>query len=224
MSTVSTSVEVEYPESDGKPMGETDLHINWTIRLRDMLKFRYQNEQVYVSGNLLIYFEERNPRKFIVPDVFVVKESDPGPRRTFKCWEEPSLPCVAFEVTSRSSKREDTVLKPETYARIGIKEYFVYDPTQDYLDPPLRGFRLAGDEHLPIEPNADGSLTCEELDLTLSLDGLDLVLSDRTSGERLLMKWEAEQAALATEHQARLDAEAEVARLREQLRRSGQSD
>ncbi len=222
MSIASTSVEIEYPESDGQPMGETDLHINWTIRLRDMLKYRYRDQQVYVSGNLLVYYEEGTPHKFVVPDAFVVQNCDPGERRIYKIWEEPSPPHVVFEVTSRSSKREDTIHKPRTYAQIGVREYFVYDPTQDYLDPPLRGYRLTGDEHVPIEPDADGTLHCEELDLTLRLEGMDLILSDGSTGEPLLMKWEAEQKALAVEHQARLEAEAEVARLRERLRQAGQ--
>ncbi len=37
MSTAPTPVEIDYPESDGQPIGETDLHIGWIIRLRDML-------------------------------------------------------------------------------------------------------------------------------------------------------------------------------------------
>ncbi len=229
MSTASTPVEIEYPESDGQPMGETDLHRNWMMRLIELLQHRYHNQQVYVSGDLLVYYEEGTPHKFVVPDAFVVQNCDPGERRTYKIWEEPAPPQVVFEVTSRSSKREDTIHKPRTYAQIGVREYFVYDPTQDYLDPPLRGYRLAGDEHVPIEPDANGTLHCEELDLMLNLDGLGLVLRDGSTGDRLLLKWEAEQAAkeaekqaYAAEHQARLDAEAEVDRLREQLRQSGQ--
>ncbi len=133
---------VEYPESDGQPMGETDLHIYWTLRLRDLLKTHYQDQQVYVATDLLVYYEEGNSKKFIVPDVFVVFDCGTHLRRTFKIWEERRVPNVVFEVTSRSTAEIDLVEKPALYARLGIQEYFLFDPEADYLDPPLRGFRL----------------------------------------------------------------------------------
>jgi hypothetical protein len=43
MSTSETVLQIEYPESDGEPLGETDLHIHWIIRLRDILKYRYRD-------------------------------------------------------------------------------------------------------------------------------------------------------------------------------------
>ena len=81
-------VEIEYPESDGKPLGETDTHRNWIIRLIDMLSYRYRTQRVYVSGDLLVYYIEGRPTKFIVPDVFVVKDCEPGERRVFLIWAE----------------------------------------------------------------------------------------------------------------------------------------
>ena len=38
MSTAISDVEIEYPESDGKPMAETEWHIDAIIRMRSMLK------------------------------------------------------------------------------------------------------------------------------------------------------------------------------------------
>ncbi|MBW3599791.1 MAG: Uma2 family endonuclease, partial [Planctomycetes bacterium] len=64
--------EIEYPESDGLPMGETDLHRWWMIRIADWLRWRYHGERVYVSGNLLIYPEEGNIYRHVSPDCFVV--------------------------------------------------------------------------------------------------------------------------------------------------------
>lgn len=32
MSSVTTHNEIEYPESDGKPIGETDLYRDWMFR------------------------------------------------------------------------------------------------------------------------------------------------------------------------------------------------
>ncbi len=45
MSLVEATQQINNPESDGEPLGETDLHIHWIIRLRDLLKFRYRRER-----------------------------------------------------------------------------------------------------------------------------------------------------------------------------------
>ncbi|MBW3541361.1 MAG: Uma2 family endonuclease, partial [Planctomycetes bacterium] len=100
-------VEIEYPESDGRPMGETDLHRDWMVRLIELLRYRYRGQRVYVSGDLLVYYEEGNPQKYVVPDTFVVKDCDPGRRRIFKIWEEGRVPDAVFEVTSRKTRRKD---------------------------------------------------------------------------------------------------------------------
>jgi Uma2 family endonuclease len=238
---------VEYPESDGMPLGETDLHRDWMVRILDILRFRYRGQRVYLASNLLVYYEEGEPARVVVPDDFVVKDCDPGRRRTFKIWEEGRVPNVAFEVTSRSSRWQDQVYKPQAYAEIGIQEYFLYDPTGDYLNPPLKGYRLAGTTYQPIAPDATGGLYSEQLDVVLRLEGGDLTMRDGQTGEVLVSEAEAAdaraeaakaqtQAALAEVQAARAAAEAakartteleaELERLRSRLRKStdGASD
>ena len=64
---------VHYPERDGKPMAESDLHRKEMARLIETLDaFLADRPDVYVSGNLLLYYEEGNPRASVAPDVFVV--------------------------------------------------------------------------------------------------------------------------------------------------------
>lgn len=46
---------VEYPESDGQPMGETDDHRDAMIRIVELLKRHLRNQMVDVSGDLLVY-------------------------------------------------------------------------------------------------------------------------------------------------------------------------
>ncbi len=219
MSLIQTKYEVEYPESDGKPLGETDLHIDWLLRLRALLKYRYRGQRVYVASDLLLYYVEGEPDKFVVPDGFVVKNCDPGRRRTFKTWEEGKSPDVVFEITSLGSRQEDQVRKPKTYAQLGVKEYFIFDPTSDYLQPPLQGFRLAGGSYQPIEPDEAGSLHCLELGISLRLEGEDLVMHDLVTGEVLQTEAEAEAAAREAEQTARQAAETRVAELEAELQR-----
>lgn len=187
-------------------MGETDLHRDYMIRVIELLKQRYRDQNVYVTGNLLLFYVEGDPWKHISPDAFVVLDHAPHRRNLYKLWEEKS-PNVAFEITSSSTRKRDEVIKPKIYAEIGVAEYFLFDPTSDYLLPPLQGYRLVDGIYERIEPNADGRLECLELGLLLEREAGELVLYDAATGERLLERWEAEQAA-------REAAEAELRRLR----------
>jgi hypothetical protein len=46
---------VEYPKSDGPPMGETDDHRDAMIRIIELLKRHFRNQMVDVGGDLLVY-------------------------------------------------------------------------------------------------------------------------------------------------------------------------
>jgi len=226
MPLFETINEIEYPESDGQPMGETDLHRKWMIRIYDLLSYRYRGQQVYVGSDLLLYYTEGMPHEFVVPDDFVVLDCDPGERRIFQTWIEGRVPNVVFEVTSRYTKKKDQVFKPKAYAQIGVKEVFLYDPTGDYLKPILQGYRLEGGQSTPLERNPAGALECRELGLLLKLEKRKLVMLDGTTGQPLLTEAEAGWAAQEAEEAARKSAEAraetaeaELRRLREQIAR-----
>ncbi len=137
---------VIYPETDGKPMTETDLHAQCLIYLRTALDYYFRKDpNVYVSGNLMLYYEEGNPSASVSPDVFVVKGVSKKERRVYKLWEEGKSPDVVVELTSRSTRLEDLGNKRALYAEFGVAEYFIYDPHQEYLKPPLQGHRLEKD-------------------------------------------------------------------------------
>jgi hypothetical protein len=54
MTTAATPIY--YPESDGQPMGQTDVHIDAVIYLREALRDYFRDDpQVYVAGNVLLY-------------------------------------------------------------------------------------------------------------------------------------------------------------------------
>ncbi|HUG71477.1 MAG TPA: Uma2 family endonuclease [Pirellulaceae bacterium] len=218
MSTNQPAIELEYPESDGRPMGETDLHRNWMIRIIDLLQQRYRGQRVYVTGDLLLYYQEGEPSRYLVPDVFVVFDSEPGLRGTYKLWEEGyKSPNVVIEVTSRWTRGEDVNHKPKKYAAIGVGEYFLYDPTCDYLVPPLRGFRLTDGEYAPIEEHMKRGFVSEQLNVRLCLEASRLVMYDLDSEERLTTEVEAAIVACERERAAREGEQA--ARKREQAAR-----
>lgn len=133
--------QIEYPESDGQPMGETDKHRKLISHLIEMLEIYFAAQSdVYVSGNLMCYYEENNPKKSISPDVFVVRGVAKHERRIYKFWEEPA-PQVVLEISSRKTRKEDFGEKKDIYAWLGVREYFVFDP-EAKLRAPLRAFRL----------------------------------------------------------------------------------
>ena len=157
---------VEYPSADGQPMGETPVHRDCIIDAIGALReFFAERPDVYVGADMFLYYEEGNPRASVVPDVFVVLGAvkdelrEGGWRETYKLWEEPKGPDFVLEVTSPSMRRQDQVRKRALYATLGVREYFLYDPKGEYLDPPLQGTGLRGGGYAPLARSrmADGA-------------------------------------------------------------------
>src|SRR6185437_10865018 len=137
-----TTIDPLYPDSDGKPMGETGLHVIAILELFGSLRRHFKSRQdIYVAADMFLYYEQGNPRACKAPDVMVAKGiHGKHERRSFRVWEEKAVPTVAFEVTSAKSRCEDAVEKPRAYAQVGIAEYFIFDPLDEYLRPRLQGF------------------------------------------------------------------------------------
>lgn len=145
------AADVFYPESDGKPMAETDVHITLIATLLTTLRTFYAEQDVYVVGDIMFYFEKGNPRKSIAPDVMIVRGVEKHPRRVFKLWEE-NVPEVVFEISSRGTWREDLQKKYFIYREIGVKEYYIFDPEYDYLkDEFLVAYRLQDGEYEEVK-------------------------------------------------------------------------
>ncbi|MGH8070587.1 MAG: Uma2 family endonuclease [Candidatus Entotheonellia bacterium] len=210
MTTAAT--QVHYPESDGKPMGETDVHIDALIYLREALKDYFRDApQVYVAGNMLLYYEEGNPAACVAPDVFVVQGVAKGERRTYRLWEEGQPPTVVFEITSRGTRLEDLGTKRALYAMLGVREYFLYDPLGEYLRPSLQGYQLQQGEYERVSPGAEGELVSQALSLELRVEAGRLRLLDPATGERLLTPAEAQAARRAEAEARRTEAAARQA-------------
>ena len=234
MATITTAAHpIHYPERDGKPMAETDVHIDVLIYLREALKDYFRDEpQVYIAGNMLLYYEEGNPAACVAPDIFVVQGVSKGERLTYKLWEEGQPPTVIFEITSRGSRLEDLGTKRALYAMLGVQEYFLYDPLGEYLRPPLQGYRLQQGEYERVLPGDQGQLVSQALSLELRLQDGQLQIVNPATGERLLTPAEAhaarrieaearqvEAAARQAEAAARQAAEARAALAEAELKR-----
>ena len=198
-----------YPESDGKPMAETERHFRELLKNFNRIEDHFAHiPDVYVLGDMMMYYEEGNPRKSISPDIFVAFGIGRKERRIYKIWEEGKPPDFVLEFASKGTYRNDLTRKVQLYASIGIPEYFVYDVDRRYLPTPLMGFRLIGQDYVEIPALPNGGISAVTL-------GLEFHLLDDGLG---IYDPEAE-AWLKTSTERAEDAEAEVARLHVELER-----
>jgi Uma2 family endonuclease len=187
---------IEYPKSDGKPIAESDFQRPYIAYGTEVLDIYFADRpDVYVSGNLLIYYEEGNPRVCVSPDVFVVIGRPKEKRSSYRVWKEADkYPDFVLEITSKSTVHEDQGTKKGLYAYWGVQEYFQYDPSQDYLVPPLQGLQLVNGNYVvmpsTVLPNGGWEIVSQVLGLTLRCEAGELRFYT-AAGERLLSHGEA---------------------------------
>ena len=198
-----------FPESDGKPMAETDKHRTQMITLIDALEEYFRPDaEIYVTGNILVHYcDEAGEWKFLSPDVFVAKGIEKKARRSYVIEDEGKAPDMIIELVSPSTKVEDFGNKRIIYAGWNVQEYFLFDPTGELMSSPLRGFRLSGNEYMPM---MGARLHSEVLALDLVVEQSWLRLYDPKTGKRLLTHEESEAARRAAEMRA-ATAEAKTA-------------
>ena len=164
---IRSAPTVAYPESDGKPMAETEAHRDLMIDFILILKDYFENqEDVCVSGNMLMYYEEGNLKKVVAPDVFVAFGVEKKQRRAYRTWEEGRTPDFVLEVASPNTFKKDIGQKKDIYASVlAVKEYYIYDPLGQIV-PSFIGYRLIDGEYKDIDL-VDARLTSEVLGLEL---------------------------------------------------------
>ena len=150
--TIKSAPTILYPESDGKPMAETDTHRDLITDCIQTLEWHYREEpDVYVSGNLLVYYEPYPNPRAVAPDVFVVHGVSKKQRRIFVISEENKTPDFVLEVGSRGTYRQDLERKKNIYAsRLGVEEYYIYIP-YGVVEEAFMGFRLVEGAYERIE-------------------------------------------------------------------------
>jgi Uma2 family endonuclease len=232
MSTAQRSqaqVPIEYPTSDGKPMAETDIHRDDMIDLIATLRDRFAADPlVYVSGNILLFYEEGNKHKHVSPDVLVVRGIPKLPLRDhYLRWKEGRSPDVVIELTSKSTRREDQEEKMALYRDVlGVTEYFLFDPKEEYLKPSMQGYRLTQPGRYEAIAWEAGRLPSVVLGLHLERRGPELRLYDPATGRILPTPQEGRQQeaeARQRAEEARQRAEEARQRAEEASRRDAEA-
>ncbi len=151
-SKIQSAPTMLYPESDGKPMAETDTHRNLLMDCIQTLQHHFRDaNDVYVSGNLLVYYKDGEKIRSVAPDVFVVPGVANKKRRVYVVHEEHNTPDFVLEIASRGTYSHDLGRKKEIYASfLSVKEYYIYVP-YGVVPAPFIGFRLVDGTYEEID-------------------------------------------------------------------------
>ncbi len=189
-------------------MAESDFQravLTYAVEALD--RFFEKRADVYVSGNLFIYYRKGDPESVVAPDVFVVFGVPKTKRTSYLLWQEGKAPDFVMEITSEATQAKDQGAKRGLYAYLGVREYFQFDPTGDYLRPLLLGLKLVGQnyEPLPAHVSPDGlSVHSDVLGLDVRLIDGEMRFYNPVTGATL---------------RSLSEAEAEIERLRAELER-----
>ena len=217
--TVSQNIElgldVIFPpsnlESDEPPL-ESSLHLQQMLLLIQCLNWWWRDinkiNDYFVAGNMTVYYSPRQIKikDFRGPDFFLVLDTENRERNSWVVWEEGGkYPNLIIELLSPSTASTDKGLKKQIYQDIfRTPEYFWFNPQN--LE--FAGFILFGGTYQPIEPNPQGLLWSQQLNLYLGVhDGkLRYFLPE---GQLMLTPEEyGVQATQRAEEQAKLTEEA----------------
>lgn len=130
--TLPAAAAVEYPDTDGEPMGDNSHQIDLIITLYQALTDHFAGRpDVAVHSNLIWYPVEGRPDVRRAPDVMVAFGRPAGRRRSYKQWEEDGVPPqVVFEVVT-PGKRPDELMRAFHFARRhGAEEFYLIDPVR----------------------------------------------------------------------------------------------
>ena len=135
--------------------------------LRANLRRRY-GDRALVTGDCGLYGTRADrSQKPLAPDILVsltaggIRAPDTPPRvdrKSYKLWQEP-VPDLVLEVISSSSVTCDTMEKPRLYERLGIPEFWLFDPHGEAdLPGGLAGWLLVDGPDLHLHDPATGRL------------------------------------------------------------------
>ena len=213
---VATPSLILYPDSDGLPMSDNTRQFEYIVYVKKGVDWLFSDDpQIFVGGDLLWYPVEGNNKLRQAPDVMVAFNRPKGDRGSYQQWKEDNIPPqVVFEIISPGNTIPEMTRKFQFYERYGVEEYYIYDP--DRLS--LGGFLRQNDRLEAIEGIEGWVSPRLTVRFTLNQDGgLELYRPDG----RLFERYEEIATRADRAEQRATQAEAEVDRLKAQLRAMG---
>ncbi|BAY18002.1 hypothetical protein NIES21_38450 [Anabaenopsis circularis NIES-21] len=168
-----TPEDVIFPPGDlysDEPPLETELHLRQIILLLKCLEWLWRDRQdFYAAANLTIYYSpnQRKSEDFRGPDFFVVLGTERRTRKSWVVWqEEGKYPNIIVEILSPKTADTDKGLKKQIYQdTFRTPDYFWFDP--ESLE--FAGYHLLDGVYQPLEPNPQGHLWSQQLNLYLGI-------------------------------------------------------
>jgi Uma2 family endonuclease len=164
--------QILYPVDNGEPLANDTEHLRWITLVKNGLDDWFADrgiDNVFIAADLLWYPIEGRPDINRAPDVMVTLNHPPGPRSSYRAWDEQGRsPDVVFEFLSKSNTAAEMLEKHEFYAENGCQEYYIYD----YQRGHFRAYRRCeGDRGLPkVDSQVGGSWHSPLLDVTFGLN------------------------------------------------------
>ncbi len=183
--------EIIYPEQREDDMGETSIHIKLvTTFLQTLLLFFREREDVFLSANMNLYYEEGKPNKWYAPDLLIAFGVPNHERSSYQVWKENVFPQVIIEIASDKTWDNDIGKKYKDYEQFGVEEYYILDPEFAFLPAPLLAFHRQG-ERLLSAPVNDGRIFSPRLGLEIVRTENSFRLFNPQRGEFLMTLEEA---------------------------------
>ena len=149
---ISDDDEIYYPDTDESIMPEGILHFLLRVHLTSTLLAFFANRQdVKVFGNVMLYYEQNFPQKFISPDLMVCFGLEKSPTSVYKLWETKVVPAVVIELASETTWFKDVSNKLAIYQKLGVKEYYIYEVDSAHFPESLVAYRLENDVLMEVE-------------------------------------------------------------------------
>jgi len=209
--TTAQELEAQMPDAtqllSDEPEMESSVHYAQLALLVSCLEWLWRDRQdFFIGANLTIYFSRQQLKKrdFRGPDLFLVKNTERRPRKSWVVWEEDGrYPDLIIELLSESTAAVDRGLKKDLYAsRFHASEYFWFSP--DTLE--FVGHRLVDGSYVEIEPSPQGWRWSQQLSLYLGVVAEQLRYID-AAGEMIPTLDEATEQAQLESQQAQLEAQ-----------------
>ena len=163
--------ELRLPSREDEPVSQNSGQFVAIVDGFDGLERHWKGRSdVFVSSDQFIYWDPAyDSRKNPVnpppsPDLYVVFGVADRPRSTYVVWEEGKPPDFVLEIVSPSSRRRDKEEKRVLYAKMGVPEFFLYDPESEGV--PLWGFKLRNGTYVQLpEERLEEDLICVHSDV-----------------------------------------------------------
>jgi len=132
----SLPTDNDLPCEDGEPLETAKHRQQMNLLIEPLDAWWRDRDDVYVGGNMFIYFSEkmRRDEDYRGPDVFVVTHTTRGERKSWVVWQEERTPDVVIELTSESTRTTDETTKRVVYSKkMRVPNYIIFDPSSGDL-------------------------------------------------------------------------------------------